>query len=142
MVHITDEGVFNEPLEKIWRFVTDQRARHEHEFIKARNVIEQKGMTTLVDNQVLNPDRKGTHTERWKVSLNPPKGYEVEYLTGPMAGSKMTQTYTALSPKQTKASVAGDYRIVGMDDVHVKNTVMGFLEMVFHEDVRNLARYK
>ena len=142
MVKVTDDGIFNEPMEKIWRFVMDENAPHNHAFIKSRKVVEQKGNTVITENVLVNPDGKGTHTERWKLTLNPPKGYNIEYLSGPMAGSKMAQTYTSLGAAKTKASVEGEYKMPGIDDAGIRKSVLSFLEQAFNEDTRNLKQYK
>ena len=142
MVKVSDDGIYNEPMEKIWRFVMDENAPHNHAFIKSRKVVEQKGNTIITENVLVNPDGKGTHSERWKLTLNPPKGYDMEYLTGPMAGSKMTQTYSALGGSKTKAQVVGEYKMLGMDDAGIRKSVLGFLETAFNEDTKNLKQYK
>ena len=50
MVHVSDEGMFDAPVEKIWRFLNDDNS-HQHSFLKFSKVLEQtdKGMTAEVD---------------------------------------------------------------------------------------------
>ena len=142
MVHIKDDGIFEEPLDKIWKYLNDPKAPHNHRLLKSQKVIEQKGNILVTENTMLNPDGKGTHTERWKLTFNAPKGFDTEYLTGPMAGSKSTQTYVPLGASKVKAEVAGEYKIQGMDDAGTKKAVLSFLEEVWKEDVNNLKQYK
>lgn len=129
-------------MDKIWKFVTDPNAPHIHSFIKDQKVVEQKGNTVILDNKILNPDGKGTHDERWKLTLNPPKGYDVEYLSGPMAGSRMSQVYVPLGASKVRADVSGEFKMPGMDDAGIKTAVLSFLNEVYKEDIRNLKGYK
>ena len=139
MVHVTDDGIFDEPVEKIWRYISDQKA-HVHSALRFTNVLEQseKGMTTEVEMK--NPDGS-SHKETWKITMNPPESQTTEFLTGPMKGSKYTNTYTPMGNK-TKVVVDGEFQAQGMDDAATKKFVLSFLEMVFNEDTANLKNYK
>ncbi len=139
MVHVKDDGVFDAPLEKVWRYVQDND-RHEHSAVKFTGVLEQsdKGMT--VEVEVKHPDGS-SHKETWKMTMNPPKSHTTEVLSGPMKGSKHTHTYTAMGNK-TKVEVEGEFFSQGMDDASTKKATLGFLEMVFNEDSANLKNYK
>jgi len=46
MVHVKDDGVFDAPVEKIWKYLNDEN-QHEHSAVKFTKVLEQsdKGMT-------------------------------------------------------------------------------------------------
>ena len=98
MAHVTDEGVFDEPLEKIWRYLNDDQG-HQHSSVKMSKVLEQseKGMTAEFD--VKNPDGSW-RKEMWKMSFNPPKGFSLEITSGPMKGTKHSHTYTPMVTKR------------------------------------------
>jgi hypothetical protein len=139
MVHITDDGVFDAPIEKVWKYINDQNG-HAHSGMKFTKVIEQsdKGMT--VELEVKNKDGS-SHMETWKMTMNPPKGHSTEVLAGPMKGSRNTHTYTPMGDK-TKVLAEGDFYAQGMDDASTKKAVLAMWEMVFNEDNANLRNYK
>jgi hypothetical protein len=139
MVHVTDDGIFDAPVGKIWRYISDQNA-HQHSAVRFTKVLEQsdKGMTTEVE--LKNPDGSW-HKETWKLAMNPPKSQTTEMLVGPMKGSKYTNAYTPMG-NRTKVEVDGEFQAQGMDDTATKKFVLSFLEMVFNEDTANLKNYK
>jgi len=139
LVHLRDEGVFDEPLEKIWRFLNAEQG-HDHSGVKFSKVIEQsdKGMTAEVEAKA--PD--GTWIkEIWKLGFNPPTGFNMEIASGPMKGTKHTHTYTAMGNK-TKVVVEGEFVRQGVDDATMKTATLGMLEQLFNEDSANLKKFK
>ena len=138
MVHVTDDGVFDAPLEKVWKYLNDDS--HAHSAIRFTKVLEQSGKGMTVELEVKNPDGS-SHMETWKMTMNPPKGHSTEVLSGPMKGSKNTHTYTPMGNK-TKVTVEGDFYAQGMDDASTKKAVLALYEMVFNEDNANLKNYK
>ena len=139
MVHIKDEGFFDEPLEKIWRFLGDQG--HEHKGFKISKTVEQTDKHMVVEVDVKNPDGKGTHKETWKFTFNPPTGFDMEYTSGPMTGTKHTHKYTPMGSR-TKVEVSGEFHIQGFDEAATRKAVQNFLEQVYNEDVAALKRFK
>jgi len=139
MVHVSDEGMFDAPVEKIWRFLNDDNS-HQHSSLKFSKVLEQtdKGMTAEVD--VMRPGEP-SHKETWKMSFNPPKGFSLEITSGPMKGTKHSHTYTPMGNK-TKVVVEGEIVAQGMDDASLKKAVLGMFEQVFNEDSAALKNYK
>ena len=139
MVHVVDDGIFDAPIEKVWKYLNDDTG-HAHSAVKFTKVLEQsdKGMT--VELEVKNGDGSA-HMETWKMTMNPPKGHTTEIIAGPMKGSKNTHTYTPMGDK-TKVVVEGDYYAQGMDDASTKKAVLAMYEMVFNEDNANLRKYK
>jgi ligand-binding SRPBCC domain-containing protein len=139
MVHVADEGVFDEPLEKIWRYLNDDQG-HQHSSVKMSKVLEQseKGMTA--EFEVKNPDGSW-RKEMWKMSFNPPTGFSLEITSGPMKGTKHSHTYTPMGNK-TKVTVEGEFVAQGMDETTVKKAALMMFEQVFNEDAANLKRYK
>jgi len=139
MVHVTDEGEFDAPLEKIWRFLNDDKG-HQHSGMKMAKVLEQsdKGMTSEVD--VKNPDGSW-RKEVWKFSFIPPQGFSLEVTSGPMKGTKHTHTYTAAGNK-TKVRVEGEFFAQGMDDAALRKAALAMFEQVFSEDTEHLKNFK
>src|SRR2546427_551630 len=69
--------------------------------------------------QMLNADGKGTHWETWRLTMNPPRGYQVEAIAGPTKGTKFAQTYTSIGNK-TRVDVEGDWVVPGADDATIR----------------------
>lgn len=139
MVHIRDEGVFDAPVEKIWRYINDDHA-HSHGLVKVTGTRDQTEKGLTLDLEVKRPDGS-THTEAWKITMNPPTSMYTEVIAGPMTGSKHTHTYTPMG-QQTKVVVEGEFIAQGLDDASTKKSVLGMLEMVFNEDNANLKKFK
>jgi len=141
MVHIRDDGVFDAPLEKIWRYMNAGEQDHQHRSSRITKVLEQKGNTMVLEAEVRNATGSGTHKETWKFIMNPPKSWDTEYLSGPMKGTKHTHTYTSIGDK-TKVEVAGDFRVEGFDEAATRKAILAYLEEVFNEDNAALKRFK
>jgi ligand-binding SRPBCC domain-containing protein len=140
MVHIRDEGVFDAPVEKIWRYINDEHGAHSHGSVKVTGTRDQTEKGLTLDLEVKRPDGS-THAESWKITMNPPTSMYTEVLSGPMKGSKHTHTYTAMGPK-TKVVVEGEFIAQGLDDASTKKAVLAMLETVFNEDNANLQKFK
>jgi len=138
MVHVTDEGVFDFPIEKIWRYLNDEKG-HKHSSLKMSRAIEQseKGMTA--EFEVKNPDGSW-RKEMWKMTFNPPQGFTLEITSGPMKGTRHTHTYTPMGNK-TKVLVEGEFVAQGMDDATLKKAALTMFEQVFNEDAANLRNF-
>jgi hypothetical protein len=139
MVHLKDEGVFDEPVDKIWRFL-QANEDHEHKSIKMSKVLEQndKGMT--VQAEMKGPDG-AMRMETLKMTFNPPKGFTIETVTGVMKGTKHTHTYTAMGNK-TKVEVEGDFYGEGMDEKAIRAAALAMFAEVFEEDRAALKNFK
>jgi hypothetical protein len=140
MVQIRDDGVFDAPVDKLWKYVNDQML-HNHASFKTTKVLDQKGNAMVVEADVANMGKPGTHKETWKFVWNPPKGFDMEYLTGPMQGSRHTHTYTPMG-NRTKVEVVGDFKMQGMDEAMTKKAVLQYFAQVFEEDTAALRKYK
>lgn len=139
MVHVIDEGVFDEPIDKIWRFLADDKS-HQHAMVKTTRVIEQsdKGMTAEID--VKNPDGSW-RKETWNLSFNPPTSFGIEVTSGLTKGTKHKHTYTPMGAK-TKVVVEGEFVGQGMDDAALKKTALAMFEQAFIEDAAQLKKFK
>ena len=140
MVYIKDEGVFDAPIDKIWRFLQDENADHEHQSVRFSKVIERSDKHMVVEMEATSPDGK-TFKQTAKLTFNPPKGFDMEFLSGPMTGTKHTHTYTPMGAK-TKVEVAGDFKIQGLDDQAIRKGALAQLAQLFDEDNASLQKYK
>src|SRR5271157_93906 len=139
MVHLKDEGVFDAPIDKIWKFLQSNE-EHEHKSVKMSKVLEKsdKGMT--MEAEMKTADGK-TAMETLKFTFDPPKGFTLETISGPMKGTKHTHTYTPMGNK-TKVVVEGEFYGQGMDDNVVRKVALAMLAEVFDEDNAALKNFK
>ena len=140
MVYLKDEGIFDAPVDKIWRFLQDDDANHEHRSVRFSKVLEKSKESMVVEMESTSPDGK-TFKQTAKFTFNPPKGFNMEFLTGPMTGTKHTHTYTPMGDK-TKVEVAGEFKIQGLDEQATRKTALAQLEQLFNEDNAALKQYK
>ena len=141
MVYLKDEGVFDVPVEKIWRFLNDDTADHTHRSVRFTKVLEKSGNQTIVEMEAKSPDGKSTFKQTAKLTFNPPKGFDMEFLSGPLIGTKHTHTYTPMG-NRTKVEVAGEFKVQGLDDQATKKAALALLEEFFNEDNAALKKYK
>ena len=142
MVRLRDDGVFDAPLDKIWKYINDDTpGLHKHRAIPATKLLKAEGNVVVQEMQFVNPDGKGTHWETWRLTMNPPRGYQVEAIAGPTKGTKFSQTYTAMGDK-TRVEVEGDWQVPGVDEATIRKMTLGFLEEAFNEDNAALKKYK
>jgi hypothetical protein len=141
MAHVKDEGVFDVPLDRIWTYLQDQNSGvHNHKAIRSWKVVEEQGSMTTNEIEFVNPDGRSTRKETWRMTFHPPKGFDMEALSGVSQGTKYTLTYTPMG-NRTKVEVEGEFRMSGMDDDSTRRAALGFLNEVFEEDQVNLRRY-
>ncbi len=137
MVYILDEGSkFKAPLDKVWK-LNQSEGLHNHPSLRNQKA-EQQGEHVILTYETAMPD--GTWVkQKTRTTAYPPLGIVFETLEGPMAGSKSFQYYT---PKgnETGVTVVGEFTSKGIPDADLRKAVMAFLETVFNEDQKNLAR--
>lgn len=143
MVAYRSEGVFEAPLEKIWRLLQEEhspeRVVKTHPVFQSARNLEEKGNTILREEVVKGP--AGPYTERVRFTFNPPKGFDMEWVSGPLAGSRATHTYTPQG-NRTKVEVTGEFRIQGMDEKSTYRMIDDFMNRVFEEDGAALRRLR
>lgn len=140
MVFILDEGsVFDVPLDKIWRFMSTPGDHHKHGSMTNRK-IEPEGNSMILSFDGQSPDG---NKFRVKIKSTPflPLGRTLEYLEGPLAGSKVISYYVPLGEK-TGVTVIGDYVSKTIPESQIKTVVMNQLEQSFKEDSENLRNFK
>lgn len=142
MVRIRDDGVFDAPIDRIWKYLGDSTPGvHNHQSIVDSIVVENRGPELIQEMVMRNPDGKTTRTEKWRFAMNPPTGFEMESLSGVSKGTKYSHRYTPMG-NRTRVEVEGDFRMQGMDESATKKAAMGFLSELFDEDNAALKKYK
>ncbi len=142
MVRIKDDGVFDAPIDKIWKYIGDDApGTHNHRSILGTKVVEDRGSEVVQEMEMQNPDGKTSRKETWRFVMNPPAGFEMESLAGISKGTRYSHKYTPLGTK-TRVEVDGDFHMQGMDETSTKKAVLGFLAEFFDEDNAALKKYK
>lgn len=140
MVFIRDDGIFDAPIDKIWKLLGDMSGTHHHESITEMVPVDTKGNVTTFNVKTKRPDGK-TYTEVWRMTMFAPDGFLSETLEGPAKGSKNTHTYIPMGNK-TKVVVTGDFRLEGMDDETTRKMTLDYLNNVFNEDNKHIQTVK
>ena len=137
MVFILDEGsVFNGPLDKVWKLNASE-GQHNHPSLRNMS-SEMDGERVVLKYESKMKD--GTYAkEKVRLTFYPPVGTATEVLEGPRAGSKSFQFYIPKGSK-TGITVVGDFKSPTLSDSDLKFFVMQFLDTVFNEDQKNLAK--
>src|SRR3989442_12081697 len=78
MVRIRDDGVFDAPIEKLWKYIQDND-NHQHRSFQVTKVLIQKGIAMTIEAKVANP-AGGTESKKVVIPITPPKGVMLEYL--------------------------------------------------------------
>ncbi len=142
MVQVRDDGVYDASVDKIWKFLQDQTPGvHNHRAIVAAKTLEAAGNSVTQEWEMRNPDGKSTRKETWRMTFNPPAGFEMESLAGVSKGTRYNHRYTPMGNK-TRVEVQGDFKMQGMDEATTRKAALGFLTQVFDEDTQSLQTYK
>jgi hypothetical protein len=142
MVQVKDEGVFDAPIDRIWKYLNDQTPGvHNHRAIAAKRILEQDANQAVQEMDVRNPDGRTIRKETWRTTFNPPTGFEMEALSGASKGTRYTHRYTPMGSR-TKVEVIGDFKIQGMDENATKQAALSQFAQFFEEDNANLRNYR
>jgi hypothetical protein len=141
MVFIIDEGsVFDSPLDKIWRYM-ETADGDEHVHRSMTNVqMEMEGDNPVMTFETPAPGGMKA-TNKMRITMFVPVGILMEYLEGPLAGSKVMQYYKPMG-NRTGITVVGEYTSKMMQGDQLKGMVMQNLEQAFNEDQANLLKFK
>lgn len=139
--YFNDEGVFEGPIEKVWRLVsahTPDNVHHIHAgFAKMHAAPDAKG-GILASIQLRGPDGKVVPA-KMRFVMSPPFTQTVEFLEGPFAGSWSTNTYVP-EGNRTRVVCVGEFRIPGLDDASVLKLAGDFMDHGFEEDQAYLRK--
>ncbi|MHB8606359.1 MAG: SRPBCC family protein [Thermoplasmatota archaeon] len=139
MVFIRDDGTFDAPIDKIWKYLNDMPGEHDHSAIVSMEPLEQHGQVAKLKVTQKGHDGK-PFVETWQLTSFQPDGQMLEILEGRGKGTKHVHTYIPQGNK-TRVVVVGDFHIQGLDDASTKKTVLDYLNNVFNEDNRNLQEF-
>jgi hypothetical protein len=140
MVYIRDDGVFDAPIDRIWKYLNDMEGNHRHGTILEMTPTEQKGNVVKLNAKTRLPDGK-TVNEVWRMTMFPPDGWNFEILEGPRKGTINTYTYIPQGNK-TKVIVSGEFKWGGADDETTRKLFLQYMESVFEEDNKTLKDYR
>ncbi len=139
MVHIVDEGSeFDAPLEVVWKFLSDPMhgSAHKGRRNEQRRVVGESVLELSSEVETGGAYVKVTN----RITLYPPLGFAVEYLEGPLAGSKAFTFYTPKGGK-TAVSIVGEYVAKGHSSDGVNLLVRQMLNKFYEEDHAALRAY-
>jgi len=138
-IHYKSDGIFNAPVEKVWRYVP--AADHQHSAFKTYNVVEQSGNHVTAKAEIYNPDRT-TQISTFKYIMSPPKQMETTVVGGTLDGARFTHSYTPMGAT-TRVDLEGDFtRIPGVTEADQLKSIDAFFTTAFNEDNANLQRMK
>ena len=140
MVHYESDGVFDAPLEKVWKYLSG--TEHTHSGFKSYKVASQSGNEVTIDAEVFNPDGKTTSKAIFKHIMNPPIGWQTTVKGSAMDGAVFNHTYTPMGNK-TKVELKGDYKAIpGMSESAQIKMLDDFYTTGFNEDNANLQKMR
>ena len=128
-----DESRFEAPIDRVWALVRAHRREMPSIHPTVRNVrIEQvaEGIGLAVWEMEFLGRPVTMHT---RVVQFPPLGKLIEYLAGPLAGSKELTFFTPEGDR-TRVTVVGDYRSPTMPDAELAAAVDAWHALEFEED--------
>ena len=98
--------MFDAPIEKIWRFMNTPGDHHKHPSMVNRS-FEMEGNSRILSFDAQLP---GGAKTRVKIKSTPlvPVGRVLEYMEGPLAGSKVFSYYVPMGDK-TGVTIVGEY---------------------------------
>ena len=139
MVFILDEGgVFDAPLEKIWKL--SRSKFHIHSSTKNMKIERTADPSTIF--MTWDSETAGlAFKNRAKLTFLPPIGFTMDYVEGSFAGSREFEYYIPMGDK-TGITCVGDWRWApgGLSDEELRDVVSKFYDEGFREDKENLLR--
>ena len=144
MVYIEDrEGVFDAPIDKVWKLAKAHYTEGSKIHPNAKNVttemINEQGFINSweeeINGQYIGIKMKGT--------IFYPLGVAFEAIEGPFAGSTYFIYYRPLENNKTNVVVAGDFRSQSVDpvvndDERLRSILLSKFEKLFYEDCEYL----
>ena len=136
MVNYKSDGVFEAPVEKVWKLLTEEHTPEKvvkiHSNIQKVKILQQTPTSQKQEVTAQGPDGKPM-VYQLQFTFKPPQGFDMAWLTGPFTGSKCTHTYTPMGAK-TKVVVSGDFKCPGMDDKSIVKIVDDMMGHAFDAD--------
>ena len=139
MVYILDEGAeFDAPIERIWKYLMSE-TEHDHKRLKVVDAVTQGENVAIQTIDLYPGENMPAIRSKIKMTMYPPFGFVMEYVDGPMTGTKAFQFYIPKGNK-TGVTVVGDFTAKDLDEDSVRRTALQFLEIAFNEDNENLRK--
>jgi hypothetical protein len=145
MTFIQDAGVFEAPLEMVWKLAEDHVEQGNKIHPNTRNnKTEIIGETSFINSWEQDDENSQTIRMKVKGTSYYPLGIAFEILEDPFADSKYFVYYFLLDNDNSKTgvTVVGDFKSNVIPEEQIKLTVLSFLEKVFSEDVAYLNTIK
>jgi len=137
LVYLLDEGsIFDASVEKVWKYLSSDEHRHPSLKLISRDVSGNSVTITAERTIMGKPVRV-----KIKNTLYPPFGMVQEHVEGPTAGSRAFLYYIPKGDK-TGVTIVGDFKIAGLDDKAIRETVLSMMQITFDEDNANLKQVK
>jgi hypothetical protein len=129
------QGVFDAPIEMVWKLAEDQIEQGNKIHPNTRNNKTETISETSFINTWEQDDANG-QTSGMKVKGRSyyPLGIAFEILEGPFADSKYFVYYIPLNNNKTRITVVGIFKSSILPEEQLKPIVLGFLEKAFSED--------
>jgi hypothetical protein len=136
---VDDGGVFDAPVEKIWRFMQTPGDHHKHPSM-ANVKREMEGSIAVLSFEAEGPGGANTPV---KIRSTPllPVGRMMEYVEGPLAGSRSFLYYVPMGDR-TGVTVVGEFVSRSIPENQLKSVVLSQLERSYNEDNENLRNFK
>lgn len=141
--YYSDDGVFDAPVEKIWKLIQAHNTdmAHIHPDMTPVGVQMQPDGSAVAKIRTRGPDGRPMDHE-WRFLVKPPFTQTVEMLKGPMAGSWMTTTYLPEGSK-TRAITVAEWKVQGVsDEATLRKLANEFFDHGFDEDSKYLKTMK
>jgi hypothetical protein len=140
MVRITDEGShFDAPIDKVWKLV-EMHASHLSEI---HTDIHHPKVDRMGENQGVITYMMEMNGQKMPVKLRttalPPLAQVLEFLEGPLTGSKVISYYTAKGAK-TAVTVIADFESPMMTPPQLEAAAREFLDRGFDQDQAYLKK--
>jgi hypothetical protein len=138
MVFVVDEGSdFHAPLPKVWKLLQDEGNHRHKQMENVKGEMEGEGRMLLSFESPL-PDGRRV-SSKIRLTLVPPLGSVMEWIEGPLAGSKAMEFY---EPKgnATGVTVVGDYTSKVLPEDQIAKFILHNLEEAYNEDEANLRK--
>lgn len=140
MVFIEDrEGVFNAPIDKVWKLAQAHATEGSKIHPGAKNVVtEMLSENTFVNSWDQEMDGQAIRI-KVKGTIFYPLGVAFETMEGPFAGSTYFVYYIPIADNKTNVVAVGDFRSPSIDptvgdDEKLRSMVLSIFEKVFEED--------
>lgn len=142
MVRYESDGVFEAPLELVWKIVEEhgdpEKKKEHHPYILDMEVLERGDNWLTVIETFEGPD--GPTNRKMKMVMDPPNRWTAEILGGLFEGATMEHTYEEQGDR-TRVHLEGEFPVPeGMAEEQVRKMLEETWTAAFREDQQVLKR--